>query len=146
MTMEHRLTDRRFAILKSAAARGPAYAYAGVSEDWQAGIARLVKAAQRDGETRESAFARVTASGEGAQVLECFRRAQDTESAQRRGRPRKYQPGEIKRSQIEKALSAAALDLATATGSSFESAFAKVLQTPAGSDLYTALRRAESEV
>lgn len=137
------LTDRRFTILKSAAARG--HAHAGVVEDWQAGIDRLAKAAQRPGEDFAVAYARVTATGEGAAFLTCLRKAQDTEAALRRGRPREHHPGAITRSNIEKALAADALKLATAEGVSFETAFARVLDTPAGVRLYTALRQIEAE-
>jgi len=137
------LSDNRFTILKNAAARG--HAHAGVAEDWEAGIARLVKSAQRPGESYESAYARATAGGEGLAFLDCLRKAQDTEAAQRRGRPRQHQPGAIVRSNIEKALTTSALDLAKAQGVSFETAFAQVLDTPAGSDLYTALRQIEAE-
>jgi len=142
MTMEQ-ITDRRFTILKTAAARG--HAHAGVAEDWQAGIDRLVKPAQRPGEDYAAAYARTVASGDGLAFLDCLRKAQDTEVALRRGRPRQCQPGAIVRSNIEKALTTSALDLAKAQGVSFETAFAQVLDTPAGSDLYTALRQIEAE-
>jgi hypothetical protein len=138
--MDHTLTDHRLAILSKAAPRG--HAHAGTVEDWQAGIDRLVKRAQRPGEDHATAYARVTATGDGRAFLDCLRKAEDGEAAERRGRPRKYQPGEVVRSRIEAALSDAALKLAAANGTSFESAFARVLQTPAGSDLYTALRAA----
>jgi len=134
------ITDRRFAILKNAAARG--HAQAGVAEDWQAALDRLARGAQRPGESHESAFARITREGEGRAFLDCLRKAQAGDAAERRGRPRQYHPGALVRSRIEAALSAAALDLAKATGVSFESAFAKVLHTPTGSDLYSALRAA----
>ena len=134
------LTDHRFTILKRAAARGQSYA--GVATDWQAGIDRLVRAAQHPGESYESAYARVTATGDGADFLKMQRAAEDEERADTRGRPRLYQPTAITRSKIEEALSAAALKVAAAQGISFESAFGKVLQTPAGAELYADLRAA----
>lgn len=138
---DHTLTDRRFTILKNAAPQGAVHA--GTVEDWETAIDMLTKAAQRAGEQRESAYARVTASGTGAAFLDCLRKSQDREASDRRGRPREHQPGVIKRSAIEEALSAAAFQIAKAEGVSFEKAFTKVLETPAGSDLYTALRRLE---
>lgn len=132
------LTDHRFTILKRAAAQGDHRA--GIASDWTAGIDRLTKAAQRPGESYASAYARVTATGDGRAFLDQLRKAEDAERADARGRPRKYQPGELVRSRIEKALTDAALKVAEAQSISFESAFAKVLQTPTGSDLYTALR------
>jgi len=137
------LSDNRFTILKNAAARG--HAHAGVAEDWEAGIARLVKSAQRPGESYESAYARATAGGEGLAFLDCLRKAQDTEAAQRRGRPRQHQPGAVKRGAIETALADAAMAVAKARGISYESGFALVLDTPAGQDLYAALRQIEAE-
>jgi hypothetical protein len=137
------LTDHRFTILKRAAARG--HAHAGVATDWSAGIDRLVRAAQRPGEDYAVAYARTVATGEGRDFLKMQREAEDTERADARGRPRKHQPGELVRSRIEEALADAAMAVAKAQGLSFESAFAKVLQTPAGSDLYTALRALEPE-
>ncbi len=138
---DHTLTDRRFTILKNAAPQGAAHA--GTVEDWETAIARLTKSAQRAGETHESAYARVTSSGTGAAFLDCLRKSQDREASDRRGRPRESQPGAIKRSAIEEALSTAALKVAQAQGVSFERAFARVLETPAGSDLYNTLRRLE---
>ena len=137
MTMEP-ITDRRFAILAKAAARGEARA--GVASDWEGGIDRLVKMDTRPGEPHESAYARVTATGTGRAFLDCLRKAEATERADARGRPRKYDPGAITRSKIEEALSRAALQVAQAQGISFESAFGKVLQTPAGAQLYADLR------
>lgn len=134
------LTDCRFSILKSAAARGQAYA--GTDDDWRAGLDRLAKSAQRVGESYEGAYARVICEGDGARFLACLRKAEVLEHTDARGRPRKYHPGEVTRSKIEAALSDAALKVAAARGVSFESAFALVLATPAGSDLYTALRAA----
>lgn len=137
------LTDHRLTILKRAAASDDHRA--GVVSDWSAGIDRLTKAAQRPGETYAAAYARTVATGEGRNFLDCLRKSEDQERTDARGRPRKYDPGAIQRGQIEKALSDAALKVASAQGISFESAFAKVLQTPAGSDLYTALRAAAPE-
>lgn len=134
------LTDHRFTILKAAAQRGQSYA--GVATDWQAGIDRLVRAAQRPGEDYAVAYARTVATGEGRDFLKMQRAAEDTERADARGRPRIYQPAAITRSKIEEALSAAALKIAAAQGISFESAFGKVLQTPAGAELYADLRAA----
>lgn len=132
------MTDHRFTILKRAAAQDDHRA--GIASDWSAGIDRLVKADTRPGESFESAYSRVTATGEGRAFLDQLRKAEYAERADARGRPRKYQPAEIRRTKIEEALSAAALKVAGAQGISFESAFAKVLETPAGVELYTALR------
>jgi hypothetical protein len=132
------LTDHRFTILKRAASAG--HAHAGVASDWEAGIDRLVRAAQRPGEDYAVAYARTVATGEGRDFLKMQREAEDTERADTRGRPRKYDPGEITRSRIEAALSDAALKVATAKGLSFEQAFALVLKTPAGAELYNDLR------
>jgi len=134
------ITDRRFAILKNAAARG--HAHAGTVGDWSSALDRLAKGAQRPGEDHATAYARVIGTGEGRAFLDCLRKAEAGDAAERRGRPRQYQPGEISRSRIEAALSDAALKLAATNRTSFESAFAAILRTPAGSDLYTALRAA----
>jgi hypothetical protein len=138
---DNTLSDRRFTILKNAAPQGAAHA--GTVEDWEAAIDMLAKGAKRVGETHESAYARVAASGTGAAFLDCLRKSQDREASDRRGRPREHQPGAIKRSAIEEALSAAAFQIAKAENVSFEKAFTRVLETDAGSDLYTALRRLE---
>ena len=132
------LTDHRFTILKRAAAQGDHNG--GIASDWREGIDRLTKAAQHPGETYESAYDRTVRAGDGARFLDCLRKAEDTERTDTRGRPRKYDPGAVTRSKIEEALSAAALKVASAQGISFESAFAKVLQTPAGAELYDDLR------
>jgi hypothetical protein len=132
------LTDHRFNLLKKAAAAG--HDHAGVASDWRAAIDRLVVKARAANETHEQAFSRVTSTGEGAAFLKMQRAAEDRETADRIGRPREYQPAEVRRGQIEKALSDAALNLAKARGLSFERAFGEVLDTPAGRQLYTALR------
>jgi hypothetical protein len=134
------LTDHRFTILKRAAAQDDHRA--GIASDWTAGIDRLTKSAQRPGETYESAYDRITREGDGARFLDCLRKAEDQDRLDARGRPRKYDPGAITRSKIEEALSAAALKVAEAQSISFESAFAKILETPVGIELYSALRAA----
>ena len=110
--------------------------------EWSSAVEKIAKAAQRPDETFESAYARATASGDGASFLAAQRQAEDAEQIAQRGRPRQHEPGEIRRGQIEQALSAAALELATARGISFEKAFSDVLDTEAGRQLYTALRAA----
>ena len=137
------LTDHRFTILKRAAAQGDHNG--GIASDWSAGIDRLTKAAQRPGETYESAYDRTVRAGDGARFLDCLRKAEDQDRLDARGRPRKYDPGAVTRSKIEEALSASALKVAAARGISFESAFGLVLQTPAGAELYSALRAAAPE-
>ena len=111
--------------------------------EWERAVENIVKSAQRPGEPFESAYARATASGDGRAFLSAQRQAADAEHVAKRGRPRETEPGEIRRSQIEKALSDAALKLAKARGTSFERAFADVLDTDGGRQLYAALRAAE---
>lgn len=110
--------------------------------EWSAAVEKIAKAAQRPDETFESAYARATTAGDGAAFLAAQRQAEDAEQIGQRGRPRQHEPGDIRRGQIEQALSEAALQLAAARGTSFERAFADVLATPAGGQLYAALRAA----
>lgn len=56
------------------------------------------------------------------------------------GRPRTYTPGEITRSDAERALTDRALAEARRTGQSFEKAFAELLDTPEGRELWKAAR------
>ena len=111
--------------------------------EWERAVENIVKSAQQPGEPYESAYARMTATGDGRAFLSAQRQAADAEHVAKRGRPRAADPGVIKRGQIEKALSAAALELAKARGTSFERAFADVLDTDGGRQLYTALRAVE---
>ena len=113
------------------------------ADEWERAVDQIVKSAQRPGEPFESAYARATASGDGRAFLSAQRQAADAEHVAKRGRPRETDPGVIKRGQIEKALSDAALELAKARGTSFERAFADVLDTDGGRQLYAALRASE---
>lgn len=112
--------------------------------DPAAQIETLAKRAQRDGEPFESAYARVTQDGEGRDLLLAQREADDAEDVAKRGRPQAHDPGEIRRGQIEKALTGAAVAMARDQGTSFEKAFADFLDTDAGKQLYAALRREEA--
>ena len=113
---------------------------------WHAGIEAIAKAAQRPGETPEAAYARVTVEDADARaMLSMHAQASSQAQAARTGRPREYDPGVIKRGQIEQALSDAAMRVAKAQGVSYEMGFREVLNTDAGRDLYAALRAMEPE-
>lgn len=110
------------------------------ASEWERAVDKVVKAAQRPGEPFESAYARATSEGDGRAFLSAQRQAADGEEIAKRGRPRQFDPGVIKRGQIEKALSAAAFEVAKVKDVSFEKAFTQVLDTDAGRQLYAALR------
>lgn len=113
---------------------------------WAAGIDHIAKAAQRSGETFESAYARVTQENDDARaMMDMYSRAvSEAQAVRKGGRPREYDPGTIQRGKIEKALSEAAMQIAQAENVSYETGFAKALDTDAGRDLYSELRRLES--
>ena len=131
----------QIATLRKLAANGRADVVP--ADEWERAVDQIVKAAQQPGEPFESAYARATATGDGRAFLSAQRQAADGEAVAKRGRPRETAPGIVKRGQIETALTAAALELAKARGTSFERAFADVLDTDGGRQLYTALRAVE---
>lgn len=113
---------------------------------WAAGIDHIAKSAQRRDETFEAAYSRVVQENDDARAMMAMYRAAaaEAEAVRKGGRPRTYEPGTIQRGKIEKALSEAAMQIAQAESVSYESAFCKVLDTAAGRDLYSELRRLES--
>ena len=141
MTMDkHQLQN-----LRKAARAG--LAWANDADTWHQGIEAIAKSQQRTGETFEQAYSRVTCEDVDARAMLAMSAdaARDAQAARKGGRPRAYDPGTIQRGQIEKALSDAAMQIAQAQGVSYEMGFARALDTPAGRDLYAALRGLERE-
>lgn len=138
------MQQHQFHNLRKAARAG--LSWANDAATWAAGIDHIAKSAQRRDESFESAYSRVVQENDDAiAMMQMYRiAAAEAEAVRKGGRPRTYEPGTIQRGKIEKALSEAAMRIAQAENTSYESAFCKVLDTDAGRDLYSELRRLES--
>lgn len=138
------MQQHQFHNLRKAARAG--LSWSNDAATWAAGIDHVAKTAQRSGETFESAYSRVVQENDDARaMMEMYRAAAaEAQAVRKGGRPREYDPGTIKRGKIEKALSEAAMQIAQAESVSYETGFAKALDTDAGRDLYSELRRLES--
>lgn len=134
------ITNARLDVMKRAAATGRDLGIP--AQEWADGIEALAKADQRVGEPFEAAFARVTAEGDGRAFLVAQREAEMQEVA-KAGRPRTHEPVEIIRSTVEKALTAAALEIAKRQGVAFETAFVRAIDTEPGRELLVKLRTAQ---
>lgn len=137
------MTPHQLTNLKKAAAAG--LSWSNDPNTWNAGIEAIAKAQARPGETFEAAYSRVTIEDPDARaMLEMYSAARDAAQVRKAGRPRAFDDRVIKRSRIEETLSALAMKRATVEGISYEMAFAKVLDTPQGADLYAQLRAVEA--
>lgn len=125
-------------------------ARAGVAETdspavWNAAIDQIAKSAQRDDETFEMAYSRVTLEDPDARAL--MRMYHDAvtkaQMVSKRGRPREEGRIMLKRGALEKALSDAAMMIAERDAISYERAFCKVLDTAEGRALYRQMQEAE---
>jgi hypothetical protein len=114
-------------------------------DTWHRGIEAIAKAQARPGETVEQAYARVIVHDDDARaMMQMYAAARDAAQVRKAGRPRAYDVGVIKRSDIEKQLSDLAMKRATVEGISYEMAFGRVLDTPEGANLYALLRNVEA--
>lgn len=129
--------------LRKAARAG--LSWANDADTWHRGIEAIAKAQQRAGETFEQAYSRVTRDDADARAMMAMSAdaASEAQAMRKGGRPRAHDPGAVQRGQIEKALSDAAMQIARTQGVSYEMGFARALDTPAGRDLYDALRSLE---
>ena len=122
-------------LRKAARAEILDYADAGhwaLAQEW---YVRRNKAAH---ESYEAAFARLLRDDMEMKALDRMRRqARDTA---KRGRPRKHKPTNVRVSKAETRLFEMAAAHAIKSGTSFEMAFVKVIDTPEGAPLYREIR------
>ena len=136
------LTEHEINNIRKAARAGLDYF---IDRDgWDRALDHLAKAAARPGESFETAYTRLMDDDTDFRaILKARQGAADLEAvelAKRGGRPREHSPEAIRRSKAEAVLSDAAMRLAATDTISYETAFAKILETPAGGALYKDLR------
>jgi hypothetical protein len=109
--------------------------------EWLDQVETAARSAQRDGEAFSVAFARVLKAGAGQAFLDMQRQPQGRTPAPvkvlRKSPPAETAEAQLHRLAVEKA--------ATSTGTSYEQAFAAVLATPEGVQLWQASRDAEGQ-
>jgi hypothetical protein len=106
------------------------------ASDWLESAERLAKADQRPGESFEQAFARVTASGQGAVFLKMHREPQGRIPAPVVVRYK----GETETAEQE--LHRLAVAEAKASGESYEQSMSRLLATAKGAELWQRMRGA----